>query len=169
MGGTLDLESTGREGSIFRVELQTAGDPLRDIPHAGPSEVKAGAGSLEPATILYIEDNLTNLSLVEAVLESKPRWKTISALRGEAGIELARQRKPDLILLDLHLPDLPGNEVLDRLRADPSTADIPVVIISADATGAAQARLRAAGASDYLTKPLDLDEFLAMVERFLPG
>jgi CheY-like chemotaxis protein len=82
---------------------------------------------------------------------------------------LAREKKPDLILLDLHLPDIPGHEVLDRLRADPATANIPVVVISADATAGAQARLRAAGARGYLTKPIDLDEFLQVVERFLPG
>lgn len=93
----------------------------------------------------------------------------ISALRGEAGIELARETRPDLILLDLHLPDLEADGVLDRLRADPATMDIPVIIISADATRAAQARLRAAGANEYLTKPLDLDEFLATVERMLPS
>ena len=106
--------------------------------------------------------------MVAAVLESKPHWKTISALRGEAGIELTRDKKPDLILLDLHLPDLPGTVVLHRLRATPATADIPVVVISADASVALRARHRPSGAESYLTKPLDLDEFMATVERFLP-
>ncbi|HEX2191136.1 MAG TPA: PAS domain S-box protein [Longimicrobiaceae bacterium] len=169
MGGELVLEETGAEGSTFRLDLRIASDPLL-APRPAPGAIGAGEGYTDAAaTILYIEDNLANLSLVEAVLEARPSWKTISALRGEAGIDLAREKRPELILLDLHLPDLPGDEVLDRLRADPATATIPVVIISADATGAAQARLRAAGADDYLTKPLDLDEFLATVERFLPG
>ena len=74
-----------------------------------------------------------------------------------------------MILLDLHLPDVPGEEVLKTLRADPRTAAIPIIVISADATGAARSRLRAAGADAYLTKPLDLDEFLTTVERYLPG
>ncbi|MGI9182541.1 MAG: ATP-binding protein [Longimicrobiaceae bacterium] len=169
MGGQLVLEETGPKGSTFRLDLRLASGPLLAPRPAGGMANDASDDTSTAATILYIEDNLTNLSLVEAILESKPCWKTISAMRGEAGLELAREKKPDLILLDLHLPDLPGDEVLDRLRADPATAEIPVVIISADATGASQARLRAAGASDYLTKPLDLDQFLATVERFLPA
>jgi CheY-like chemotaxis protein len=95
--------------------------------------------------------------------------RTISALRGQAGIDLAFEHLPDLVLLDLHLPDVPGEEVLRRLREDPRTKEIPVVVISADATRAAIQRLLAGGADDYLTKPLDLDEFLRTLERFLPG
>jgi PAS domain S-box-containing protein len=169
MGGRLTLEKTGTEGSTFRLDLPLASDALSSLPvlqevdGAGPGDGGAAA------TILYIEDNEANLSLVETVLESRPKWKMISALRGEAGIALAREKRPALILLDVHLPDVQGGEVLARLRADPATAHIPVVIISADAMGAAEARLRAAGADEYLTKPLDIDEFLATVERFLPG
>jgi CheY-like chemotaxis protein len=169
MGGRLVLEETGPEGSTFRLDLLLASDP-RSLPRVSQARAEPGADPAgAAATILYIEDNLTNLSLVETVLESRPNWKTIAALRGEIGIALAREQKPALILLDLHLPDLPGNEVLARLRADPATAHIPVVIISADAMEAAQARLRAAGADEYLTKPLDIEEFLSTVERFLPG
>jgi PAS domain S-box-containing protein len=168
MGGGLELEDTGPEGTTFRLDLLGADDPLL-APRLAEKRAEAGPDSGAPAKILYIEDNLTNLSLVEAVLESRPSWNTLSALRAEAGIEMAREKQPDLILLDLHLPDLDGGVVLDRLRADPATASIPIVIISADATATAQARLRAAGANDYLTKPLDLDEFLATVERYLPA
>jgi CheY-like chemotaxis protein len=83
-------------------------------------------------------------------------------------VELAREHHPDLILLDLHLPDMHGSEVLRRLRADTRTSDIPVVVISADATRSAVDELLAAGADAYLTKPLDLDEFLRTLEQFLP-
>jgi CheY-like chemotaxis protein len=127
------------------------------------------AGSQAPATILYIEDNLTNLSLVETFLGSQPGWRTLSALQGRAGVELAREHTPDLILLDVHLPDIPGDEVLRQLRLDERTAHIPVVVISADATRSAVERLHAAGAEAYLTKPLDMDEFLATVGRYLPA
>jgi CheY-like chemotaxis protein len=120
------------------------------------------------ATLLYVEDNLANLSLVETILLSRPGWRTVPALQGQLGVELAREHLPDLVLLDLHLPDLPGDEVLRRLRADPRTAGIPVVIVSADATPGSVERLRQAGADAYLTKPLDVDEFLGVVERFLP-
>ena len=84
------------------------------------------------------------------------------------GVDLARQHAPDLSLLDMHLPDIPGEEVLRRLRADARTAGIPVVVVSADATPASLERLRAAVANAYLTKPLDVDEFLTAIDRFLP-
>jgi CheY-like chemotaxis protein len=120
------------------------------------------------ATLLYVEDNLANLSLVETILLSRPGWRTLPALQGALGIELAREYRPDVVLLDLHLPDMAGDEVLRRLRGDERTASIPVIVVSADATPDSLERLRAAGADAYLTKPLDVDEFLRAVERFLP-
>jgi CheY-like chemotaxis protein len=119
--------------------------------------------------VLYVEDDLSSLALVEAILAADAGRRTLFAVQGRLGVELARAHLPDLVLLDLRLPDIPGEEVLRRLRADERTAGIPVVVISADATHAMVDRLRAAGADAYLTKPLDIDEFLAAVERFLPG
>ena len=119
-------------------------------------------------TLLYVEDNLANLSLVESILASRPGWKTLPALQGRLGMELARQHSPDVVLLDLHLPDVRGDEVLRCLRDDPRTAGIPVVVISADATPRTIHRLREQGADAYLTKPLDVDEFLATIDRLLP-
>jgi CheY-like chemotaxis protein len=166
MGGTLTLESTGPAGSTFRVELARAADPVRtdEAPEPGPPT----AAAPRTATLLYVEDNLANLALVETILLARPGWRTLPALQGQLGVELAREHQPDVVLLDLHLPDLTGDEVLRRLRADARTAAIPVVVVSADATAAALGRLRAAGADAYLTKPLDVDAFLATVERFLP-
>lgn len=171
MGGGLRLESTGPQGSTFRIDLRATHDPLIRARDAEVQVLGVDAEMRVAATILYIEDNLTNLSLVETVLEARPEWRTISALRGEDGIELAREEQPDLILLDLHLPDIHGDEVLARLRADEATRDIPVVVISADATGQSRSRMRAVGADEYLTKPLDLDDFVAAIERHLapPG
>jgi PAS domain S-box-containing protein len=166
MGGALALESTGAEGSVFRVDLLGAADPLRAAEDANaPAVVQAPHRA---ATLLYVEDNLANLSLVETILLSRPGWRTIPAMQGQLGVELAREYLPDVVLLDLHLPDIPGDEVLRRLRADPWTAGIPVIVVSADATTASLDRLRTAGADAYLTKPLDVDEFLRSVERFLP-
>jgi CheY-like chemotaxis protein len=166
MGGGLALESTGPAGSVFRVDLAAAADPVR-----AAEEACAPAVTLAPhraATLLYVEDNLANLSLVETILLSRPGWRTIPAMQGQLGVELAREYLPDVVLLDLHLPDISGDEVLRRLRADPWTAGIPVIVVSADATGTSLERLRAAGADAYLTKPIDVDEFLRAVERFLP-
>jgi CheY-like chemotaxis protein len=167
MGGTLLLESSGPEGSVFRVELSGAESPLRAIEETGTFAVPEAPH--REATLLYVEDNLANLSLVETILLARPGWRTIPALQGQLGVELAREHLPDLVLLDLHLPDIPGDEVLRRLRADPRTAAIPIIVVSADATPASVVRLQAAGADAYLTKPLDVDEFLVTVERFLPG
>ncbi|HEX6068277.1 MAG TPA: PAS domain S-box protein, partial [Longimicrobiaceae bacterium] len=169
MAGNVVLQSTGTEGSAFRLDLRCTSNPLAPDGESQGAGSSPTAGDGAEATILYIEDNVTNLTLVETLFESRPRWTTIAALRGEEGVELALSRIPDLILLDLHLPDIPGEDVLRRLRGDVRTAGIPVIVISADATGAAMNRLRAAGADDYLTKPLDLDEFLGTVERYLPG
>ena len=169
MGGALALESSGPAGSVFRLEVVAAHDPLHALEASGavPAARAAPPAPEHAATLLYVEDNLANLSLVETILLSRPAWRTVPALQGQLGIELAREHRPNLILLDLHLPDLPGEEVLRRLRGDARTAHIPVVVISADATRAMIERLREAGADGYLTKPLDVDEFLATLERFL--
>jgi CheY-like chemotaxis protein len=119
-------------------------------------------------TVLYVEDDLSSLALVEAILASGP-GRRLFAVQGRLGVELARAHLPDLVLLDLRLPDIPGEEVLRRLRADPRTAGIPVLVVSTDCCAATSARLLAAGASAFLGKPLELDAFLAAVERLLPA
>jgi CheY-like chemotaxis protein len=103
--------------------------------------------------------------LMEQVLEEYADVELLSATRGRAGLELARQHVPDVILLDLHLSDLPGWEVLARLRESEITRDIPVIVISADATAGQIKRLLATGAQRYLTKPIDLVEFARALEE----
>jgi CheY-like chemotaxis protein/two-component sensor histidine kinase len=167
MNGSLTLESSDASGSVFRVELDRADDPRLTFEESGAPLSPTDSNST--ATLLYVEDNLANLSLVETILLSRPGWQTIPALQGQLGVELAREHLPDVVLLDLHLPDVPGEEVLRRLRADTRTRGIPVIVVSADATSASLERLQVAGADAYLTKPLDVDEFLRTVERFLPA
>jgi PAS domain S-box-containing protein len=170
MAGELALEHSGPEGSSFVLDLHVGDDPLEGLAHrAAPAAPALDAGApCAAVTLLYVEDNLANLTLVESILESRPGWRTIPALQGRLGAELAREHEPDLVLLDLHLPDVQGDEVLRRLRADVRTAHIPVVMVSADATPRTIERLRAQGADAYLTKPLDVDEFLATIDRLLP-
>jgi len=103
------------------------------------------------------------------VLAHRPSVRLLAAMQGGLGLELAREHACDLVLLDLHLPDLPGNEVLARLQADPATSEVPVVVLSADATPGQIERLHAQGASDYLTKPLDVQRFLEVVDEHLFG
>jgi CheY-like chemotaxis protein len=117
--------------------------------------------------ILYIEDNLSNLTLVERILEQQRGVELIPAMQGTIGLQLAREQRPDVIVLDLHLPDLSGLEVLTRLQAEEATRDIPVVVLSADASPKQIERALAAGARDYLTKPLEVRQFLAVLGAHL--
>jgi signal transduction histidine kinase/CheY-like chemotaxis protein len=171
MGGTMHVQSRAGTGSTFSVELLVVAGPLETaaVP-AVASEPPAGAGAgHSPRTILYVEDNLSNLRLVESVLRLRPGIAVLSAMQGRVGLELARDHRPDLILLDRHLPDMSGDEVFARLRADPRTRDIPVVILSADAIPGGARRLLEAGVRAYLTKPLDVHALLAAVDESLRG
>jgi PAS domain S-box-containing protein len=171
MGGEMVLERSDDAGSSFAVDLVLSRDPVEGLAlrSGGSAPRELPAPRVSPVTLLYVEDNLANLSLVETILAARPGWKTIPALQGRLGAELACEHVPDLVLLDLHLPDVQGDEVLRRLRADKRTAKIPVVMISADATPRTIDRLRAQGADAYLTKPLDVDEFLSTIDRLLPA
>ena len=160
MGGAIKAGSEPGVGSTVRVELNSAEGPdYKGTPTAAP----VNGSSDERHTILYIEDNLSNLKLIERALDHLPEVRLIPAMQGKLGIDLARQHRPDLILLDLHLPDLHGREVLEQLKRDPATAAIPVVVLSADATPSQLERLRADGAAAYLTKPIDVEQLLDVV------
>lgn len=117
--------------------------------------------------VLYIEDNLSNLELIQRVLARRSDLRLVTAMQGRLGLDLAREHHPALILLDVHLPDMTGDEVLRRLKAEPPIAGIPVIVISADATAVQVARLLSLGARDYLTKPLDVKQFLAVLDSAL--
>jgi CheY-like chemotaxis protein len=135
-----------------------------------PNVSPNGAPSLVPpisCDVLYIEDDLVNFTLVERILEFRPALKLLHAARGQAGVELAQIHRPKLILLDLNLPDMHGSEVLRILREDPLTAQVPVVVLSADATPSQIEKLLTAGARNYLTKPFDIDPFLAVVDEMV--
>ena len=168
MGGALELVSTPDQGSTFWIELPLVGAPVQqaegqlDAEPASAAEPVAQTGA--DLTVLYIEDNLSNLQLVERVLGHRPGVRLISAMRPQLGLDLAGQHHPDLILLDLHLPDMPGETVLRRLWSSPATADIPVAILSADARPALIERLLAEGVRGFLTKPLDIKELLGLVD-----
>jgi PAS domain S-box-containing protein len=164
MGGTLQLDRSGPDGSRFVVLLETIGPGDGRYPIALPASFGSSDARLRAGSVLYIEDNLSNLKLIEMVLESFPDIELIPALQGQVGLDLARTHLPDVILLDVHLPDMFGPEVLQRLKSDPLTSKIPVIVISADATPGQIKRLEQAGAKAYLTKPLDIKNLLRILE-----
>lgn len=164
LGGQVGVESTLKQGSTFWIELPLTDAPTGRPEPAQPYETPAQMGD---RTLLLVEDNLANLRLVEAMLRRRPGISVIPAMQGRLAVELATQHQPDVIVLDLHLPDLPGRDVLVRLKSDPRTRDIPVVIASAEARPSHIRQLRADGAVDYITKPIDLYEFLNVVDTAL--
>jgi signal transduction histidine kinase/CheY-like chemotaxis protein len=171
MNGTLGVESQPWIGSTFHVELPLAEAPAETAPEVLPSRpVPAGplpVHSSGPRRVLYIEDDTANAHLMSQLFAEEPRLELMTTMYGKLGLELARQHRPDLILLDAHLPDLEGDEVLKRLRGDEATRDIPVIAVSADATGEQRGRMTALGAARYLTKPLTLNVVLTAVWEVL--
>ncbi len=167
MGGTLGVDSTVGHGSTFWVDLALVEAPAGQLGREHELTVPRQERWETAATVLYVEDNLSNFTLIERALAAHWNVKLIPAMQGRIGLDLAREHHPDLILLDLHLPDIHGAEVLGRLRAEPETREIPVIVISADATQGQIQRLRAAGARDYLTKPLDIAKLLKILDEVL--
>jgi signal transduction histidine kinase/CheY-like chemotaxis protein len=169
MRGQLTVSSVLGQGAAFTVSLPRAPD-LVHVPAPGraPEPLAAGPHGRAGASIsvLYIEDNPANVEVVSRFLHGRPDARLTSAATGRAGIECAVRNLPDLILLDLHLPDLHGEQVLNELKAEPATAAIPVVVLSADASRGVIHRLLAGGALAYLTKPIELAELGELLDTF---
>ncbi len=171
LDGELGVESTEGEGSTFWVIMPRATGAVRPAP--APVEAPSVAGDVEVRnatrrTVLYIEDQDLNLRLVERILQPRPEYRLLTAMQGGLGLDLAREHHPDLILLDLNLPDMSGDEVLRKLKADPHVRQIPVIMVSADAMGDRIEQVMALGASGYLTKPYRVAEFLRVLSDTLP-
>ena len=169
MHGTLEASSLPGQGSTFWLDLPaaepvTAGEPALLPDQLGPPHDAAGG---DEKRVLYVEDMVENMQLVERILTRRPAVTLIPAMLGAIAQDLARERHPDLILLDLHLPDMTGEEVMRRLQADPATTAIPIVVLSADATQDHIDRLLSAGATAYLTKPFAFGDLLRTVDELL--
>ena len=163
MGGTIGAESTVGAGSVFWFELNAIAE------HQLAVEGDDAAASVNPQahrkarlhnTLLYVEDNPANLKLVEQIIARHPDLSLLTAVNGNLGIELARDKQPDVILMDINLPDISGYEALKILRADPATAHIPVIAVSANAMSLDIERGMKAGFFRYLTKPINVNEFM---------
>ena len=169
MGGQIGVESRVGEGSTFWVEFPVVPSPVERFASSG-SEAEPGEGDANRVAqkkLLYIEDNASNVQLMELIVQQRPRIRLLTATEGRAGLQQARTERPDLILLDLHLPDIGGEQVLQELLNHPATGSIPVIIISADATPGQIQRLLKAGARSYLTKPIDIAALLMVLDATL--
>jgi CheY-like chemotaxis protein len=164
MDGAIGVTSVVGDGATFWVELPLDPTTVSAEFMVGTDEPVEAHSNGHPRTILYIEDNPSNFELVKRILARHPEFRLLSAaIQGGLGLELAAEHKPDLILLDLNLPDMSGEEVLRRLRGDPQVAQIPVVVITAGASKGQREQLLATGADAYLAKPLDVEEFLKTI------
>jgi PAS domain S-box-containing protein len=168
IGGAIGVESTPGTGSTFWLELPTvSAAPETAVGENSEVPIEPPMGDAPSATLLYIEDNVGNVRLIERLLLHRPNVRLLTSLQGSLGVDLAKMHRPDLILLDVHLPDLPGIDVLEKLRGDERTSSIPVIMLSADASQDQIRRFTDAGAKDYLTKPLDLEYFLTLLDSYL--
>lgn len=144
------------------------GFPMNARPNnASDPVVVAGDEAHQRRRLLYIEDNQSSLTLVEWILGREADVEMFSAMRGRRGLDLAHEHQPDLIVLDLHLPDMAGETVLKCLQADIATRRIPVVVLSGDTSERRIKRLLRLGARDYLTKPLDIPRLLEVIASHL--
>jgi len=168
MNGEIGVESVVGRGSTFWISLRTTADPAGAEARVPPIGEMLSTSGVE-RRILHIEDNEANIRLVERIVGQLPRTTLTTAMQGGPGLTLARTERPDLIVLDLHLPDMTGLDVLRSLRGDVATRALPVVILTADASQAQSEALLAEGAAAVLNKPLDVAEFKRLVQRCLHG
>ena len=179
MGGVIGVESTIGVGSVFWIELLLTAAPALTLASSAaanlvPALVPAGA---RRRTLLYVEDNPANMKLVEKLMAQRADIRLLGAINGTLGVQLARDARPDVILMDINLPGISGIEAMQILRQDPATAHIPIVALSANAMTRDIEKGLAAGFFRYLTKPirvtelmLTLDEALEQAEREIaPG
>lgn len=162
MDGSIGVDSEIDAGSTFWLELPNA------TPHRLNARNRNWAGTRDgnpPATVLYIDHHAENIVLANQILSEDKDFRLITADSGEAGFNLACEQLPDLILLDLHLPDITGIEVLTRLRGNPVTEAIPVAVLTADAT--AERQINELGVDAYVEKPFPIERLAETVERLL--
>jgi signal transduction histidine kinase len=168
MGGDINFVSKVGEGSSFFIDV-----PLAEQPAIGRLEpkkvrpVQEESSDFEKKTILYIEDNASNLELVRRIISRMNDLKLISAMEAQPGIRLASTELPDLILMDLHLPDIDGFSAFEKIKSMEETSNIPIIALSADAMEDDKKKALDMGFRTYITKPIDVDNFLSVIEEVL--
>ena len=167
MHGTIHATSAPGVGSVFVIELELIPRPDGQREAPDRNGTPAPDETVRLPRILYVEDNVSNLKLAERILERHATVELIPAMQGSIGLTLARQHRPDMIILDLHLPDMRGEDVLKRLKAEPETRDIPVVVLTADASRGLAERLARLGSCEFLSKPVDVPRFLKVIAAYI--
>lgn len=167
MGGKVGVKSAPGKGSTFWIELQQCQSHLDTIQKEATLSQHTAIHNQE-GVVLYIEDNMPNIELVQEIIDTKRKGiKLVIHMRGNGALEKAIEVKPSLILLDLNLPDKHGRDILLELKANEITKQIPVIVISADAMPNQVSILKAAGADNYLTKPIEVKSFLAAIDSII--
>lgn len=164
-GGALAVKSEAQVGSTFTLLLPL--DPNEAAIASERAALVTDSALYNRRHVLYIEDNETNVEVMRGIFNLRPQVKLSIATTGLDGMAAVRTLQPDLVLLDMHLPDIDGMALLDHLKADPTTEDVPVVVVSADALPAQIETALRAGAARYLTKPVAIDEMLGVLDEQL--
>jgi CheY-like chemotaxis protein len=162
MGGTIGADSTVGAGSVFWIQLRLTSAPQLagyDVERVALAQSQTPDGTPR-RTLLYVEDNPANLELVEQIIARRTDLRLLSAADGSIGIEFARAYQPDVILMDINLPGISGIDAMRVLRADPATAHIPIIALSANAVPGDIAKALAAGFFSYITKPIEVEHFM---------
>jgi CheY-like chemotaxis protein/two-component sensor histidine kinase len=168
MGGRLTVQSQLGQGAVFSLVLPLASDAaFREPVAAAAIERPVQAGAPGKRCVLYIEDEPINVMLMEEIFRRQPAWTLRVATDGQQGLQLARTHQPDLLLIDMNLPDMNGLELLRQLRADAATQQLRCVVLSADAQPEQVSTALAAGFSDYWTKPIDVPLVLGKLAKCL--
>ena len=170
MGGEIGVRSEVGIGSTFWFELPLSTEPIADtggINEVTPMEPKLDTTNVAQRTLLYVEDNPANLNLIEQLIERRSDLKLLIATNGRSGVQLAREQLPDLILMDINLPDISGLEALKLLKAIPETARIPIMALTAYAIPQDIENGLRAGFLRYLTKPIKINEFMDAINAAL--
>jgi PAS domain S-box-containing protein len=168
MGGRVGAESVYNEGSTFWIELKMTENLTRKDESVTYSDLSGNSVPSKRGNVLYFEDNISNIELVDGIIGThRPHIQLVTSVSGINAVEMAIECRPDLILLDLDLPEIHGSEILANLQADAETKSIPVVIISADAMSHQIKKMLKSGARDYLTKPIEIPVFLQMIDLWI--
>jgi CheY-like chemotaxis protein len=165
MGGRLKVKSTPHQGTTFTLSLPALNDV--NMAPSATTKIPAIIPGYNQRIIHYVEDNETNIEVMRGILSLRPQVRLDVSFTGQDGLNAIRRDQPDVVLLDMHLPDMTGLEVLSQLQTDPATARIPVMMVSADAVASQISEVLSAGAIRYLTKPVSVAELLGAIDTVL--